>query len=95
MCQSIAATTSCMIPDCQSVIQPRRSNDRTLVEHTRLLSNIKYVRLSESRGFVVPSCRRPSTATNSDNHDRVKLDQNALPLSSANQVFQVGFCRIL
>ncbi|KAI3810310.1 hypothetical protein L1987_19922 [Smallanthus sonchifolius] len=91
MCQSVDATTSCMISDCRSVIRSRRSSDhQTLVEHTRLLSNTKYIRLAERRGYVVPASRRSSSSTNS----LIKLDQNALPLSSANQVFQVVVMRV-
>ncbi|KAI3675860.1 hypothetical protein L1987_85456 [Smallanthus sonchifolius] len=89
MCQSVDATTSCMISDCRSVIRSRRSNDhQTLVERTRLLSNTKYIRLAERRGYVVLASRRSST------NSMIKLDQNALPLSSANQVFQVVEMRV-
>ena len=86
MCQSFEATTSCILPDSRSVIRSRRST-----EHARLLANTQYIRLAEGRGYVVPTSRRPSSVTISDRHDRVKLDQSALPLSSANQVFEVGF----
>lgn len=97
MCRSLDVTTSCMIPDCRSVIRSRRSSDhQTLVEHTRLLSNTKYIRLAERRGYVVPASRRSSSSSLSSlaASNNVKLDQNiALPLSSniANQVFQVIF----
>ncbi|KVI10941.1 protein SODIUM POTASSIUM ROOT DEFECTIVE 3-like [Cynara cardunculus var. scolymus] len=102
MCQSLELTTSCMTPDCRSVILSRRSTDRNLVERARLLSNTKYIRLAERRGFVVPASRRPSSGSDSiisssvgrDRHDCVKLDQNALPSSSANQVFQVVVMRV-
>ncbi|KAI3752833.1 hypothetical protein L2E82_24872 [Cichorium intybus] len=100
MCQSPEGTASCMTPDCRSVIVSRRSTDRKLVEHARLLSNTKYIRLAERRGFVVPA-RRSSSAANSvssstarDRHDRVNLDQNALPLSTANQALQVVVLRV-
>ncbi|KAL7593084.1 uncharacterized protein LOC111908226 [Lactuca sativa] len=100
MCQSPEGTASCMIPDCRPVIVSRRSADRTLVEHARLLSNTKYIRLAERRGFVVPARRSASaadsvlSAARDDRHDRVKLDQNAHPLSTANQVFQVVVMRV-
>ncbi|PWA64314.1 Heavy metal-associated domain, HMA [Artemisia annua] len=89
MCQSFEATTSCILPDSRSVIRSRRST-----EHARLLANTKYIRLAERRGYVVPTSRRPSSVTISDRHDRVKLDQNVLPLSSANQVFEVVVMRV-
>ncbi|KAD3067355.1 hypothetical protein E3N88_35235 [Mikania micrantha] len=84
-CQSFDAT-SCMVPDCRSVTI-RGSSDQTLVDHTRLLSNTKYIRLAERRGYVLPASRRPSsTAANSV----IKLDQKAIPLSTSNHVFQAG-----
>ncbi|KAI7724912.1 hypothetical protein M8C21_007870 [Ambrosia artemisiifolia] len=91
MCQSLDATTSCMIPNCRSVIRSLRSSDQTLSEHTRLLSNTKYIRLAERRGYVVPASRRSSLSSSSSTANGVKLDQNALQLSAANQVFQVQF----
>ncbi|GKA70206.1 heavy metal-associated domain, HMA containing protein [Tanacetum coccineum] len=86
MCQSLEVTTSCMLPDSRSVIRSRRSS-----EHASLLANTKYIRLAERRGYVVPASRRPSSITISD---RVKLDQKALPLSSANQVIEVVVMRV-
>ncbi|KAJ0508924.1 putative heavy metal-associated domain, HMA, heavy metal-associated domain superfamily [Helianthus annuus] len=94
MCRSLDATTSCMIPDCRSVIRSRRSSDQTLVEHTRLLSNTKYIRLAEGRGYVVPASRRSLSSSSAANANGVKLDQNALPLSSTKQVFQVVVMRV-
>ncbi|KAJ9561304.1 hypothetical protein OSB04_006464 [Centaurea solstitialis] len=101
MCRSVEVTSSCMTPDWRSVIVSRRSADRNLAERARLLSNTKYVRLAERRGFVVPASRRASSTSNNNNiisssvgrdgHDCVKLDQNALP---ANQVFQVVVMRV-
>nr|XP_043622725.1 protein SODIUM POTASSIUM ROOT DEFECTIVE 1-like isoform X2 [Erigeron canadensis] len=87
MCQSLEVTASCIKPDCRSVILARRSS-----EHARLLSNTKYIRLAERRGYVVPASKRASSATTNS----VKLDQSstALPLSSANQVFQVVVMRV-
>ncbi|KAL8205828.1 hypothetical protein R6Q57_009379 [Mikania cordata] len=88
-CQSFDAT-SCMVPDCRSVTI-RGSSDQTLVDHTRLLSNTKYIRLPERRGYVLPASRRPSsTAANSV----IKLDQKAIPLSTSNHVFQVVVMRV-
>lgn len=92
MCRSLDATTSCMIPDCRSVVRSRRSSDQMLVEHTRLLSNSKYIRLAERRGYVVPASKRSTSLSTTT--DRVKLDQNAIPLSTANQVFQVRFLEL-
>ncbi|XP_076945152.1 uncharacterized protein LOC143616097 [Bidens hawaiensis] len=99
MCRSLDVTTSCMIPDCRSVIRSRRPSDhQTLVEHTRLLSNTKYIRLAERRGYVVPASRRSSSSSLSSlaPSNNVKVDQNALQLSSniANQVFQVVVMRV-
>ncbi|KAL4556028.1 hypothetical protein LXL04_038663 [Taraxacum kok-saghyz] len=96
MCQSQDGTASCIRPDCRpSAIVPRRSIDRTLVEHGRLLSNAKYIQLAERRGYVVPARRSSSaSSSSSDRHDRVKLDQHALPLSTASQVFQVVVMRV-
>ncbi|KAK1440295.1 hypothetical protein QVD17_06120 [Tagetes erecta] len=93
MCRSLDATTSCMIPDCRPVVRSRRSTDQMLVEHTRLLSNNKYIRLAERRGYVIPASRRSATSSSST-ADRVKLDQNAIPLATANQVFQVVVMRV-
>ncbi|XP_071725657.1 uncharacterized protein [Rutidosis leptorrhynchoides] len=84
MCQSLETSSSCINPDSRSVIMSRRS-----IEHARLLSNTKYVRLAERRGYVVPASRRSSSATNN-----VKLDQNSSLTTSANQVFQVVVMRV-
>lgn len=95
MCHSAGATAVCMATEPLSVIVQRKSLDRNLTEHARLINNAKYIRLGEAHRLttrIQRSTTVPSLTVKSDQEETSKAANSSVAVK--DQVFQVVVMRV-
>lgn len=100
MCHSPGATAVCMATEPLSVIVQRKSLDRNLTEHARLINNNKYIRLGEARGYALTtriqrSTPVPSSLTVKSVQAEASQSANSSSVSVKDEVFQVHIPNIV
>lgn len=88
MCHSPGATAVCMATEPLSVIVQRRSLDRNLTEHARLINNNnnnKYM----ARGYALTTRIQRSTTVPSSLDQEVEASKDSSSVAVKDQVFQV------
>lgn len=88
MCHSPGATAVCMATEPLSVIVQRRSLNRNLTEHARLINNNnnnKYM----ARGYALTTRIQRSTTVPSSLDQEVEASKDSSSVAVKDQVFQV------